>query len=320
MEFLLQFLTLSEESYQLSHQQEVSQQLEVSQPVGVIAPVLNTVGNILSVAPSTSLPATGSVPTVGLPTTDLLAPVLNTVGSILSTAPTASLPTTTAPTTGLPLSLNTLPVGQVLNTVANLASSLPVISAPTQGLTVPQVGVPVVPQPLLSTLTSTVANTISNLLSEPIQAAPAFNVDSTLTQGVKKVYNLQGGFIEIDFDFRTLASLISNDASLVVTLNNQPIFRVLASDSGKPIKISIPTKLPQGQYTIGFVPVQGLVNSVFSFWISNLFVYEKQILTQLTGNLIANGGFELNGCINNFCIWNFQTFLASFVNGWNPVP
>lgn len=192
---------------------------------------------------------------------------------------------------GVPLNLETLPAGQLLNTVANVAQSLPVINAPTQGLTLPQVGVPVVPQPLLSTLTSTVLNTVSNLLSEPYSGAPAFNVDSTLTQILRKVYNLQGGYIEIEFDFRVVSTLLPAGASLVVFFDNTPIYRVLASEAGRKIRIPVPTRILGGQHSIGFFPVQGPVSSLFSFLISNLRILEKQILTQLISGLVNNGGF-----------------------------
>ena len=127
---------------------------------GILDPVLNTVGNVLD-------------------------PVLNTVGNIL--------PTTVLST----LNLETLPAGQVLNTCANLGTPLPVISAATQTIIQAQVGVPLVIQPLLSTLTSTVDNLLSGLLGITLFGTPGFYVDSKLTQAVNKVYNLQGGYIRI---------------------------------------------------------------------------------------------------------------------------
>ena len=221
---------------------------------GILDPVLNTVGNVLD-------------------------PVLNTVGNIL--------PTTVIST----LNLETLPSGQVLNTCANLGTPLPVISAATQTIAQVQVGVPLVIQPLLSTLTSTVDNLLSGLLGITLFGTPGFYVDSKLTQAVNKVYNLQGGYIEIEFDFKVVSSIMPTGASLIVFVDNIPIYRVLASESGKRIKISIPTKILKGQHSIGFLPIKSSTTLSFSFYISNLIVFEKQIFPQLIGNLLANGGF-----------------------------
>lgn len=42
----------------------------------------------------------------------------------------------------------------------------------------------------------------------------------------------------------------------------------------------------------------------------------------MIGNILANGGFEINGCTNTNrkCLWNSQNFLANFVPGWTPIP
>ena len=314
---------------------------------GLLDPVLGTVGGLLSSVPTgTSVPI-GSLPTTQLPsTTGLLAPVINTVGGVLSTVPTGSLPSTTgllAPVVntlgnvlsalpvdslpvdgnGIPLNLGSLPAGQLLNTVANVAESLPIIHAPSAGLTLPQVGVPVVPQPLLSTLIPTVLGTVSNLLGGTTPSVPAFNVDSTANQIIRRVYNLQGGYIEIEFDFRVISNLLPAGASLAVFIDNTPIYRVLASETGRRIVIPVPARLLRGQHSIGFFPVQGAVSSLFSFLISNLVVREKQILTQLISGTVANGGFEVNACVNNVCLWNVANFLingAAAVAGWVPIP
>ena len=256
----------------------------------------------------------GGLPLVGegLP----IAPVLNTVGNVLSALPTGDILED-----GVRLNLENLPVGQVLNTVTNVAESLPIIGAPTVDLRLPQIGVPINPQPLLSTLASTTLNTASNLLSEPLSGLPAFNVDSTLNRILNKVYNLQGGYIEIEFDLRVISSLLPVGASLLVTLDNNPIYRVLASQVGR-VRIPIPTRILRGVHSIGFLPLRGSVTSFFSFLVSGLIVYEKQLLNQLTNNLLNNGGFEVNGCLNNFCLWNAQNLVAgaAAIVGWVPVP
>ena len=283
---------------------------------GLLDPVLGTVGGLLSsVSTGSSLP-TGSLSS----TTGLLAPVVNTLGNVLSALPASSLP---VDENGIPLNLGSLPAGQLLNTVACVAESLPIINAPTAGLTLPQVGVPVVPQPLLSTLVTTVLGTVSNLLGGSTPSVPAFNVDSTVSQVIRRVYNLQGGYIEIEFDFRVISSLLPAGASLAVFLDNTPIYRVLASETGRRIVIPVPARLIRGQHSIGFLPVQGAVSSLFSFLISNLVVREKQILTQLISGTVGNGGFEVNACVNNVCLWNVANFLiggAAAVAGWAPVP
>lgn len=280
---------------------------------GLLDPVLNTVGGVLS-----TVSTTGSVSTNFdiTSTTGLLAPVVNTLGNVLSALSVGSLP---VDGNGIPLNLGSLPAGQLLNTVANVAESLPIIGAPSDGLTVPQVGVPVVPQPLLSTLVPTLLNTVSNLLSQPAPSVPAFNVDSNINQIIRKLYNLQGGYIEIQFDFRVASSLLPAGASLAVFLGNSPIYRVLASETGKRIVIPVPARLLKGQHSIGFLSVQGAVSSLFSFLISNLIVREKQIITQLVSGTVANGGFEVNGCVKNVCLSNAANALAGAA-GWLAVP
>lgn len=252
----------------------------------------------------------------------------NIVGNVASILPTVSVSTvgstniTTTINAGVNVSidLNTLPAGQVLNTVANVATVLPIIGGSVSGLTIPQVGVPCTTPTLLSGLTSNLLGTVTNLLGSTLSIASSFNVSSNVSSAIKKVYNLQGGYLEIDFDFKSSSVFIPSDASCLITIDDYPIYRVLASDLGKTIKIPLPVKIPKGQRSIGFLPLQGAVSASFAFLISNLLIYEKQIIDQLSSSLVANGGFEINTCSNNFCSWNFQNFVPTCVNGWNPSP
>lgn len=163
-------------------------------------------------------------------------------------------------------------------------------------MTIPKVALPdvAIAHPLISTLTSSPLAPVSGIVTS-VLGGVGFLVDSLLNPAVEKVYNLKGGLIELDFTLGSglnLLSSISVDASVVITIDKKPVAKVLATELGKSVKVSVPFRLKAGQHVIGFKAEKGSnLLSRAAFLISKLVVYEKQIFPIWSGDLLINGGF-----------------------------
>lgn len=262
----------------------------------VVGSLVGTVGQVAGSALNTVTQTVGS--TVG------------SVGQTAGSIPSQPTNVISGVTGGLPVG-NV--VGQVVNTVSNVVNSIPVIGTPSTNVPLPSVGL----CDLFKTQSS-LLGPVTNLLGGSL-TAPGFYVDSISKQITSKQYQLQGDYIEINFDFRLL-STIAPRASLIVYLNNQPIYNVLASESGKTIKIPVASRLTKAIYTLGFKAQNALSYSAFTCYISNLVIYEKQIFPKWSNDLIINGGFLSNTCQSSLCVWNNQNFASNFISGWLPIP
>lgn len=131
----------------------------------------------------------------------------------------------------------------------------------------------------------------SNLLGQTVQNVAGISVDSGAKKCYKKQYQLQGDFIDITFDFKLLTTLLIKDSSIIVNLDNKPIYQIVVGDNGKTVKIPINTKITKGQHTISFCPQGALLEPLFTGFISNLIINEKQCLPRWGPELMVNGGF-----------------------------
>ena len=269
-------------------------------------PIDQVVGSTLGTVSQTLGSAVG---TIGQLAGSVAGTATQTVGSVAS-QPLNGVSGDPSLSGGLPLGNI---VGQVTNTATGVLGSIPIIGSPSTNLPLPSIGL----GDLFKTQSS-LLGPVTNLLGVTT-SAPGFYIDSISKQIISKQYQLQGDYIEINFDFRLLSTLAPK-ALLIVYLNNQPIFKVLASDSGKTIKIPVASRLAKGLHTIGFLAQGATTDPAFTCHLANLVIFEKQIFPQWTSDLIINGGFSSNTCANSFCIWNNQNFAANFIAGWIPTP
>ena len=185
--------------------------------------------------------------------------------------------------------LNNVPIEVVTNTLNNVPVAGSVTGSLLGGLdntnsqTIMTNNLPLVGG--VSTLQPT------NLLGQTVQNVAGIILDSGAKKCYEKQYQLQGDFIEIGFDFKLLTTLLIRESSIMVNFDNQPIYKIVVGDNGKTIKIPIKTKVTKGQHTLSFCPQGLLTEPLFTGFISNLVINEKQCLPQWGPELITNGGF-----------------------------
>ena len=150
----------------------------------------------------------------------------------------------------------------------NVLSNVPVDVATNTLSSVPAVG----------SVTGSLGGTYSNLLTQTVQNVAGILVDSGAKKCYEKQYQLQGDFIDIGFDFKLLTTLLIKDSSILVNFDNQPVYKIVVGDNGKTIKIPIRNKVTKGLHSLSFCPQGVLTEPLFTGFISNLVINEKQCL------------------------------------------
>lgn len=161
---------------------------------------------------------------------------------------------------------------------------------------------------------------VTGLLGQTVQNIAGILIDSSSKKCYEKQYQLQGDYIDISFNFKLLTTLLIKDSSILVNLDGLLLYKIVANDNGKTIKVPIKSKIGKGFHVLSFCPQGALTEPLFSGLISNLLITEKQCLPQWGVELITNGGFENTLCEGQMCYFTTQNFQPSYISGWIPTP
>ena len=82
------------------------------------------------------------------------------------------------------------------------------------------------------------------------ESVPGLYLDSHSDRCFQKEFTLQSGKVNIVFDYKVISKTYIEKSSVIVTINGNPIHKVLPCDTGKTIKLE--GTLNAGTYALGF--------------------------------------------------------------------
>ena len=115
-------------------------------------------------------------------------------------------------------------------------------------------------------------------------------LDSHSGRCLEKEYQFESGELQISLDYKVFSQTPVKDSAVFITLNQQPIHKILPIDNGKTIKVA--GNINKGTDRIGLCTYGSPQEPIHQVQISNFAVSIRGCTGGWGNDLIVNGGFE----------------------------